>query len=69
MGAPPRAVSEEATPWMWGINGAFGVLASILGVLVSMASGIQTNLLLAAAAYLLVGGCATLLGRSALRPA
>ena len=61
-----QALSSEATPWMWGINGAFGVLASILGVLVSMSFGIQTNLHLATGAYLAVALCAVLLGARAL---
>ncbi len=52
------AMASDAAPWMWGINGAFGVLASILAVLVSMALGIQTNFFIAASAYLMVSACA-----------
>jgi hypothetical protein len=59
-------LSSDAAPWMWGINGAFGVLASILAVLVSMALGIQTNVWIAATAYLLVSACAAAVGRRAL---
>jgi hypothetical protein len=46
-----RRISDDATPWMWGVNGAAGVLASVSAVAVSMWSGISTSLYLAAAAY------------------
>lgn len=49
-----RRLSDDATPWMWGINGAAGVLASVTAVAISMWSGISTTLYLAAAAYLLL---------------
>jgi len=49
-----RPLSEGALPWMWGINGAAGVLASVLAVAVSMWAGISTSLYLAAAAYALL---------------
>jgi multisubunit Na+/H+ antiporter MnhG subunit len=49
-----EAVDVRPTPWFWGINGATGVLASVLAVMVSMAFGINATLLLAAAAYLLL---------------
>ncbi len=45
------ALSPPATPWMWGINGASGVLGSIVAVGVSIWAGIQMNLLLASALY------------------
>lgn len=48
-------VSDHATAWMWGINGAFGVLASIVAVGVSMWLGIPANLVLAAALYATLG--------------
>ena len=41
----------EALAWMWGANGAAGVLASIAAVMVSMTLGIEWNLLLAGAGY------------------
>ena len=47
-------ISDNATAWMWGINGASGVLASILAVAVSMWVGIHANLMIAAALYLLL---------------
>lgn len=46
------AVDGRPTPWFWGINGATGVLASVLGVIVSMSAGIDVTLLIAAACYL-----------------
>jgi hypothetical protein len=58
-------LSSDAAPWMWGINGAFGVLASILAVLVSMSLGIQTNLWISATSYLLVSACAAGVGQRA----
>jgi spermidine synthase/MFS family permease len=44
-------ISEDAAAWMWGINGACGVLASILAVAVSMWVGIYANLVVATALY------------------
>jgi len=44
-------VSDRAAPWMWGINGACGVMASILVVAMSMWYGIDVSLYTAAAAY------------------
>jgi hypothetical protein len=49
-----RRLAEDAMPWMWGVNGAFGVLASVSAVAISMWSGIHTNLYLAAGAYALL---------------
>jgi hypothetical protein len=47
-------VDKEPTPWFWGINGAMGVLASVLGVILSMAFGIDVTMLISAACYLLL---------------
>jgi hypothetical protein len=44
-------LSDQTTAWMWGVNGACGVLASILAVAVSMWVGINANLYIAAALY------------------
>lgn len=41
-------------PWLWGINGAFGVCASGLALASSMAWGISVTLLLGAACYLVL---------------
>jgi len=45
-------VDAEPTPWFWGINGAIGVLASVLAVMVSMAFGINVTMLMAGLCYL-----------------
>jgi hypothetical protein len=48
------AIDAQPTPWFWGINGATGVLASVLAVMFSMSFGINVTMLIAAACYLLV---------------
>jgi len=58
-------ISQEATAWMWGVNGACGVLASILAVVISVSFGISTNLLLAALLYLSLALPARALSRQA----
>ena len=45
------SLSDAATAWMWGVNGACGVIASVIAVAVSMWIGIDTNLLVAAVLY------------------
>jgi hypothetical protein len=47
-----EAVDPQPTPWFWGINGATGVLASVLAVMLSMAFGIRVTLSVAAVCYL-----------------
>jgi hypothetical protein len=49
-----EAVDGEPTPWFWGINGATSVVASVLGVVLSMSLGIGTTMLISAACYLLL---------------
>ena len=49
-----EAVDSQPTPWFWGVNGATGVLASVLGVVLSMSLGINVTLLISAACYLLL---------------
>lgn len=49
-----EAVDRQPTPWFWGINGATGVLASVLGVMFSMWLGINVTLLISAVCYLLL---------------
>ena len=44
-------------PWMWGINGACGVVASGLALTSSMAWGIGTTLLIGAGCYLALPLC------------
>ena len=48
------AIDTQPTPWFWGINGATGVLASVLGVMFSMSFGINVTMLISAACYLLL---------------
>jgi hypothetical protein len=48
------AIDTQPTPWFWGINGATGVMASVLGVIFSISFGINVTMLIAAACYLLV---------------
>jgi hypothetical protein len=55
------AISRAPTPWFWGINGAAGVLAASLAVVVSIAFGIDTTLRIGAGCYLLVAAPAVLL--------
>ena len=49
-----EAVDKGPTPWFWGINGATGVLASVLGVIISMSAGINVTMLISAVCYLLL---------------
>jgi hypothetical protein len=46
--------SGRFSHWFWGINGATGVLASVLAVMFSMSFGINTTILISAAYYLLL---------------
>ena len=44
--------SESLTAWMWGVNGACGVMGSIVAVMISMWVGIDTGLVVAGLMYL-----------------
>jgi hypothetical protein len=46
--------SRQPTPWFWGINGATGVLASVVAVMIGIAFGINVTMVAAAACYLLL---------------
>ena len=59
-----REYSGASLPWMWGINGATGVLASVFAVAISMWSGINTSLLIAILCYGLLAIPARLLRNS-----
>jgi hypothetical protein len=48
------AIDPQPTPWFWGINGAAGVLASVLGVMISMSLGINVTMLISAICYLVL---------------
>ncbi|MCB8819350.1 spermidine synthase family protein [Microvirga rosea] len=56
-------VDDRPTPWFWGINGAAGVLAASVAVLVSIEFGIDTTLRVGALCYGLLAGPALLLLR------
>jgi hypothetical protein len=60
-----RRLSPDATAWMWGVNGAAGVLASIMAVAISMWLGIHVNLLAASLLYILLPLPAHILERKA----
>ncbi len=49
-----NAVDTQPTPWFWGINGATGVLACVLGVIFSMSFGIHVTMMISATCYLMV---------------
>jgi predicted membrane-bound spermidine synthase len=49
-----ESIDPLPTPWFWGINGAAGVLASVLGVIFSMTLGINITMLLSALCYLML---------------
>lgn len=59
-----RAGGRALTPWLWGVNGAFGVCASGLALGTSMTWGISATLLVGAACYLLLVPCALRLARA-----
>ena len=48
------AGKDRLTPWLWGINGAGGVLGSIIAVILSIGQGINFTFLLGAICYLLL---------------
>ena len=45
-------IDAEPTPWFWGINGATGVLASVVAIMVGIAFGIDVTMALAGLCYL-----------------
>lgn len=47
-------ISREPAPWFWGINGATGVLASVLAVMIGIAFGINVTMVVAGCCYLLL---------------
>ena len=49
-----EAIDRQPTPWFWGINGATGVLASVLGLMFSISLGINVTMLLSAGCYFLL---------------
>jgi hypothetical protein len=57
-----EAVDAAPTPWFWGINGATGVLASVIAVAASIAFGIRITLIIGGLAYLALIPFAMLIG-------
>jgi hypothetical protein len=49
-------IDSRITPWLWAVNGAAGVLASGVVVMVSIATSLNHSLWLGAAAYTLLAG-------------
>jgi len=49
-------ISQEPLPWFWAVNGACGVVGSVLAVLVSMAWGVSSNVHIACVCYLALVG-------------
>jgi hypothetical protein len=47
-------VDREPTPWFWGINGATGVLAFVLSVVIGISFGINVTMFLAGLFYLVL---------------
>jgi hypothetical protein len=47
-----RASSQEETPWLWGINGVGGVVASTVAVMIALEFGLRWLFVVAALCYL-----------------
>lgn len=47
-------IGREPMPWFWGINGATGVLASVLAVMIGIEAGIHVTMIAAGCCYLLL---------------
>jgi len=58
-----NAIDSRPTPWFWAVNGAAGVLAAGIAVLVSIHAAISTTLWCGGACYLLLGPIAINLTR------
>jgi hypothetical protein len=58
-----NAIDSRAAPWFWAVNGAAGVLAAGIAVIVSIHSSIGTTLWCGAAFYLLLAPIAINLAR------
>ena len=55
LGVKAAAGVRQILPWLWGINGAASVLASVAAAVVSLELGITANLWIGACCYLLAG--------------
>jgi predicted membrane-bound spermidine synthase len=59
------ARNEALSPWLWGINGAASVFASVLAIVVAMFASITMSFLCGVVAYVVAGFAAWLLTKSA----
>lgn len=48
------AIDARPTPWLWGINGAMGVIASVIAIVISISWGINITICVGALCYLLL---------------
>jgi spermidine synthase len=58
-----NAIDTRPTPWFWAVNGAAGVMAASLAVIISISYSINVSLWIGAVCYLLLGPIALGLGR------
>ncbi len=56
-------VRPELAPWLWGVNGAVSVLASVLAVVIAMGAGISSAFWAGVASYLVAAGAFALAAR------
>ena len=59
-----RGEGKQLTAWLWGVNGAAGVLGSAIGVAISIAAGLDATLLSGAICYALLLIPAVMLSKS-----
>ena len=62
------ASRRELAPWLWGVNGATSVLASVLAVVIAMAAGISTSFWTGVACYVVALAAFALASRPSARP-
>jgi hypothetical protein len=61
-------VDQRPTPWFWAINGAAGVLAASIAVMVSIALSISASIWTGAACYFLLAVAGVALMRVPVKP-
>jgi hypothetical protein len=55
----------QLAPWLWAVNGAVSVVASVLAVVIAMASGISTSFWAGVGSYLVAAAVFVMIARSA----
>ena len=55
----------QLAPWLWAVNGATSVVASVLAVVIAMESGISTSFWTGVASYLVAAAAFVLAARPA----